>query len=170
MTFTTHAFSQLHSFPLPSSLGQIVDPQSLADQLDFVIADAVVPQLDAASKESAIEALVDRLTETGALPASQRDEVLAAVLKREAASTTAIGHGIAIPHAKHRAVQQVIAAVAFCPAGVRFDGHDGRTVHLVILLVSPENDHAAHLGALRRLSLHLLAAATRSPGYHAVAV
>jgi mannitol/fructose-specific phosphotransferase system IIA component (Ntr-type) len=153
----------------PPSLGPTIDLRSLAAQLDFVIADAVLPELYAPTKEAAIQTLVDRLAESGAVPAIQRDEVLDAVLKREAASATAIGHGIAIPHAKHHAARQVVAAVAFCPDGIHFGGRDGLAVQLIILLVSPENDHAAHLGALRRLSQHLLAATrTRSP--HAVAV
>jgi PTS system fructose-specific IIA component/PTS system nitrogen regulatory IIA component len=151
------------------SIGQAVDLRSLAAQLDFVVADAVLPELYAANKEAAIQALVDRLAETGAVPAVQRDEVLAAVLKREAVSTTAVGSGVAIPHAKHHAVRQVVAAVAFCPDGIRFGGQDGTSVQLIILMVSPEHDHTAHLDALSLLSQHLLASA-RTPSHHAVAV
>lgn len=169
MTRTTSNVPNSRPSPSPPSLGRAVDLASLAAELDFVIADAVVPQLAAPSKEAAIQALVDRLAETGAVPATRRDEVLAAVLKREAASATDVGHGIAIPHAKHGAVQRVVAAVAFCPAGVCFGGRDGQPVQLIILLVSPENDHAAHLGALRLLSQHLLAT-HRPASYHAVAV
>ena len=169
MTIATCAFPNSTLHVDPQSIGQAIDLWSLAAQLDFVIADAVLPELYAASKEAAIQTLVDRLAESGAVPAVQRDDILAAVLKREAASATAVGHGIAIPHAKHHAVQQVVAAVAFCPAGIPFGGRDGLAVQLIILLVSPENDHAAHLGALSLLSQHLLAAA-RTPSHHAVAV
>ena len=169
MTIATRAFPNSDQHNAPQSLGQTVDLQSLAAQLDFVIADAVLPQLYAASKEAAIQALVARLADSGAVPAVQRDEVLAAVLKREAASPTAVGHGIAIPHAKHPAVRQVVAAVAFCPDGIPFGGRDDLAVQLIILLVSPENDHAAHLRALRLLPQRLLAAA-RPPSHHAVAV
>ena len=169
MTIATCAFPNPSQPNAPQSIGQTVDLRSLAAQLDFVIADAVLPELYAANKEAAIQALVDRLAETGAVPAVQRDEVLAAVLKREAVSSTAVGSGVAIPHAKHHAVRQVVAAVAFCPDGIRFGGRDGLAVQLIILLVSPENDHAAHLDALSLLSQHLLAA-TRTPSHHAVAV
>ena len=112
MTIATCAFPNPSQHNAPQSLGPTVDLRSLAAQLDFVIADAVVPELYAVNKEAAIQALVGRLAETGAVPAVQRDKVLAAVLKREAASSTAVGHGIAIPHAKHHAVRRVVAAVA----------------------------------------------------------
>ena len=169
MTIATCAFPNPSQPNAPQSLGPTVDLRSLATQLDFVIAEAVLPGLYAVNKDAAIQALVGRLVDTGAVPAVQRDDVLAAVLKREAASPTAVGSGIAIPHAKHHAVRQVVAAVAFCPDGIPFDGLDGLAVHLIILLVSPEDDHAAHLGALRLLSQQLLAAA-RTPSHHAVAV
>ena len=169
MTIATRVFSDPDQHNTQPSIGRAVDLRSLAAGLDFVIADAVLPELYAASKEAAIQALVDRLAETGAVPAVQRDEVLAAVLKREAVSPTAVGSGVAIPHAKHHAVRKVVAAVAFCPNGIRFGSRDGTAVQLIILLVSPEHDHAAHLDALSLLSQHLLAAA-RTPSHHAVAV
>ncbi len=169
MTIATRIFADPNQTHAQPSIGQAVDLRSLAAQLDFVIADAVLPELRVTNKEAAIRALVDRLTETGAVPAVQRDEVLAAVLKREAVSPTAVGSGVAIPHAKHHAVRQVVAAVAFCPDGIRFGGQDGTAVQLIILLVSPEHDHTAHLDALSLLSQHLLAA-TLTPSHHAVAV
>ena len=136
-----------------------IDLRRLATQLDFVLADAVLPELRAASKEAAIRALVDRLAEVGAVPEVERDEIFAAVLRGESICPTAVGLGVAIPHAKHRTVRQVVAAIALCPDGVRFGGRDGLAVQLIILLISPESDHAAHLDALRRLAQHLLAAA-----------
>jgi PTS system fructose-specific IIA component/PTS system nitrogen regulatory IIA component len=169
MTHSTCAVSLHSQSSSLQSIGQTVDLPTLAAQLDFVVADAVFPELYATSKEAAIQALVDRLVETGAVPAVQRDDVLAAVLHREAVGSTAVGSGVAIPHTKHHAVRNVVAAVAFCPNGICFGSRDGLAVQLIILLVSPEHGHAAHLEALSLLSQHLLAA-TRTPSHHAVAV
>ncbi len=145
-----------------STIGSAMDVQDLASRLDFIVADAILPGLRVQSKEAAIQALVYRLIDAGAIPDALRDEVLAAVLRREAISPTAIGQGIAIPHAKHPGVPRVVAAVASCPDGIFFGGQYGTDVHLIVLLVSPEDNATAYLKALSELS-QLLLTGTRSP-------
>lgn len=145
----------------------VFDVRSLASQLDFVAADAVLPELRAADKETVIRTLVHCLADAGVVADDERDEVTSAVLRRESSSPTAIGHGIAIPHAKHPGVQRVVAAIAHCPEGIPFGGPYGDAVHLIILLVSPDGSSTPYLQALSELSHQLLA--TQSDGCHAVA-
>ena len=142
------------------------DVRSLASKLDFVAADAVLPELCAADKETVIRTLVHCLADAGAVADAERDEVLSAVLRRESISPTAIGHGIAIPHARHPGVQRVVAGIAYCPEGIVFGGRYGSDVHLIILLVSPENSPTAYLQALSELSQRLLAT-TQTDRYEA---
>lgn len=133
-----------------------VEPQPAWDQLvaefAFVLPKAVAPHLRAASKQEAIEVLVDLLVNAGGIPSESRDELLAAVLRREELASTGFGEGVAIPHAKHAGVSQVVGALGYCPDGLDFASLDGRPVHLIVLVVSPAGDSRAHLLALEAAS------------------
>lgn len=107
------------------------------------------------SKAQAIEAILDKLVGAEALHERHRHEVLAAILKREELGSTGIGHGLAIPHAQHPGVGNLLGAVARFSAGVNFDSLDGQPVNLVCLLVSPEGRPGGYMGVLEALSRRL---------------
>lgn len=90
--------------------------------------------------------LVDALCEAHGL--SDRDRILSAVSDREAKMSTAVGQGIAIPHARVESATGLCAAVAVCPAGLDFPSPDGLPVRLVVLLVSPPSAAGLHVKAL----------------------
>ncbi len=62
--------------------------------------DTIIMDLTASDKEAVIDELVERLEKAGRL--NSQAEFKEAILKREAQSTTGIGEGIAIPHAKNK--------------------------------------------------------------------
>jgi len=107
------------------------------------------------TKGQAITAILDRLVEVGALEAEYRQEVLAAILKREELGSTAIGRGVAIPNATYPGVGGIIGALASFPAGVEFDRLDGEPVDLVCLLVSPTDRPGEHLRVLEAVARRL---------------
>jgi nitrogen PTS system EIIA component len=107
------------------------------------------------TKEQAIAAMLDRLVEAGSLEAAHRPGVLAAILKREELGSTAIGHGAAIPHAKHPGVGGTLGAIVDFPAGVEFDSLDGSLVRRVCLLLSHPDRPGEHLRILETVSRHL---------------
>lgn len=107
------------------------------------------------TKAQAITAIVDRLVEDRALEKEHRQEVLAAILKREQLGSTGIGRGVAIPHTKHPGVGSVLGVVASFPAGVEFDSVDGEPVHLVCLLVCPTSRVGDHLRVLEAVARQL---------------
>jgi len=129
--------------------------QEFAAQFNFVVPEAVLPQLDARTKHEAIGAMVRRLAATDAIPHDQQEAIAAAVLHREELGTTGIGRGVAIPHAKHIAVERVVGALAYSQAGIDFDSIDGEHVHLICLLLSPPGRSAEHVLALQALSRQL---------------
>ena len=69
--------------------------------------------------------------------------------------TTGIGNGVAIPHAKHPAVDRVVATVGVGETGVDFGSLDGRSTRVFFLLVSPPDAPQDHLQALETVSRHL---------------
>ena len=85
-----------------------------------------------------------------------------AVLERETASTTGLGKGIAIPHAKSRAVIRPGLSAQVIPNGVDFASLDGRPVYIIFLIAVPDTREDIHLDILARLSALLLEADFRA--------
>jgi fructose PTS system EIIBC or EIIC component len=110
--------------------------------------------LASSQKADAIEELVTVLATAGKL--NNRTEFTEAIFKREEQSTTGIGEGIAIPHAKTSAVKQAAIAFGRSRAGVNYESLDGQPSHLFFMIAAPEGANNTHLEALSRLSTILL--------------
>lgn len=106
------------------------------------------------SKEAAISSLVDILARSGCI--NDVNRFREAVLDRERKSSTGLGEGIAIPHAKSHGVTRPGLATMVVPRGVDFDSVDGEPVHLLFLIASPHQASDAHLDVLARLSTLLI--------------
>lgn len=105
------------------------------------------------SKEAAIDRLIALQKEGGNLrdPAVYRREILA----REASGSTAVGDGIAIPHAKTDAVLRPGLAAMTVPDGVDYAALDGQPSRLFFMIAAP-NDGDVHLEVLSRLMTMLM--------------
>lgn len=106
------------------------------------------------SKEAAISKLVEILAATGCI--NDINRFREAVFDRERKSSTGLGEGIAIPHAKSRGVTRPGLAAMVVPSGVDFDSIDGEPVHLIFMIASPHQASDAHLDVLARLSTLLI--------------
>ena len=76
--------------------------------------------------------------------------ILAHVLEREGLSSTAVDHGIAIPHAHCEQVEGVVAALGVSRQGLDYDAPDGQPVHLVFLILASPEATPAYLSVLGR--------------------
>lgn len=119
---------------------------------DVVTEDLVLLDLQATSRDNAIQELVQLLAHRGRIGSSDVEALTAAMLKREHLGSTAIGHGVAIPHAKAECADGFMAAFGRSTGGIEFSAIDGKPVHLVFLLVSPADSQSAHLKALAHIS------------------
>ncbi len=122
---------------------------------DFVCFKAVIPQLIATDRDGAIAELVTSLDKAGKLGKGNREEIIKAVIKREKEASTGMGKGVAVPHVKHPAVKNMVAAVGLSSGGIDFSALDKKPVHSVILLISPEGDPDKHLQAMENVFKHL---------------
>lgn len=119
---------------------------------DLMIKETMIMNLRAEQKEDAIDELIASLTAHGRIndPAAFKE----AILKREEESSTGIGGGIAMPHAKTRAVNEPTVVFAKSEKGVDFEALDGEPAHLFFMIAAPEgaaNTHLRTLAALSRL-------------------
>lgn len=74
------------------------------------------------------------------------------VLEREKLGSTGIGEGIAIPHGKMKGIDSILCAFGRSKEGVDFDAIDGKPVHIVFLLLAPEDSAGLHIQMLSRIS------------------
>ncbi|HTM45375.1 MAG TPA: PTS sugar transporter subunit IIA [Polyangiaceae bacterium] len=109
-------------------------------------------------KASAIRLLAELLA-----PALHTDaqEVERMLLEREQLQSTAIGEGVAIPHAAMDAIADRAAALVLCPQGVEFDSLDGQPAQIILGVVGPRQATAEHLRVLARVSRLLRSKDTR---------
>src|ERR1700738_1672913 len=119
---------------------------------EFVIREAISANLAANQKEAAIREMVENLRLAGYLKNNEAEDVVKAILKRELLSSTGIGDGVAIPHAKHPSVERLIGTVAVSPQGVPFDSVDNDSVYVLVMLISPQARPREHLRALEGAS------------------
>jgi mannitol/fructose-specific phosphotransferase system IIA component (Ntr-type) len=122
---------------------------------DFVVRDAILPDLHAVNKEGVIREMVEGLRAAGNFKSGDPEEVVKAILKRELLGSTGIGRGVAIPHTKHPMVEKLVGTVALSKAGVSFDSLDGEPVYVFVMLVSPQDRPGDHLRALENVSRSL---------------
>lgn len=118
--------------------------------LDLLDRDNVKVELEATDKEEAIAELIDLLARTGRI--SDRNGALDAVMVRENQQTTGIGGGVAVPHAKHKSIQKLTAALGVTRAGVDFDAADAKPVHVVFLILAREDAPGPHIQALAEIA------------------
>jgi len=118
---------------------------------EFVVRDAIIPVLTATTKDGVIREMVQKLQSVGPCSGCDTDDVVRAILRREQLSSTGIGRHIAIPHTKHGGVERLVGAVALSQNGVPFESIDGQPVHVLVLLISPQDRPGDHLRALENI-------------------
>ncbi len=118
--------------------------------VDFVRPELVMPDLAATAKVDVIDELAGHLA--AHVPGLDHATLVRALKERERLASTAIDQGVAIPHAKLRALPHLVGLVGRKLDGVDFDSMDGRPTHLFFVLIAPENSTGVHLKALARIS------------------
>ncbi|MHC4545345.1 MAG: PTS sugar transporter subunit IIA [Planctomycetota bacterium] len=118
---------------------------------DFVCFDALIPELQAQDRNGAMAELVSALDKAGQLGKGNCEEITKAMIKREKEASTGMGKGIAVPHVKHKAVKDVVAAVGCSSAGIDFSSLDKQPVYSVILLISPMDNPDRHLQTMEHV-------------------
>ena|SRR5579883_880218 len=116
---------------------------------ELVDRESVLVPLGARNATQAIASLVDALP----VPARARDLLRKRMLEREAAGSTGIGCGVALPHALCPGLAEPVVAVGRAATPLDFKSPDGAPVTLAFAVATPERDPSCHLYPLASLSL-----------------
>ena len=116
--------------------------------------DIMIMDLQAATKEAAIDEMIRSLHKNGVV--QDAEEFKEAILNREAQSSTGLGDGIAMPHAKTKAVNEPAVLFAKSTKGVEYESLDGQPAYLFFMIAVPEGANDTHLQTLASLSKLLI--------------
>ena len=121
---------------------------------DLLIKDAMIMDLQATDKKGAIDEMVQKMFDAGRI--SDIETYKEGILAREAQTSTGLGDGIAMPHAKNAAVKEATVLFAKSQAGVDYEALDGQPTYLFFMIAAPEGANDTHLQALAALSRQLI--------------
>jgi len=119
--------------------------------IDFLHEEHIVVGLQAETKEAAIEQLVDHLRRTHEL-AVDRERLLLGVLEREREHSTCVGDGLAIPQGPLEDGDAIVGVMGISRVGLPFATPDGRPVHCMVLLATPEAEYDRYLEVFAALA------------------
>ena len=121
--------------------------------IEFLVEDYILPNIKSKTKQEVIKELVDFFIKSHKGTAELRDEILKSVTERENLSSTAIGHGIAIPHGTIKEGPIIWGALGLSRTGIEFDAIDKKPVHLFVLIITPiDHKNDLHLAVLSEIS------------------
>ena len=121
---------------------------------DVLRKDVMLLDLQATSKEAVIDEMITSLVDKGYV--TDFEVFKTGILNREAQTTTGIGDGIAMPHAKNAAVKVATVLFAKSNKGVDYASLDGQPTDLFFMIAAPEGANDTHLAALAELSKYLM--------------
>ena len=121
---------------------------------DLLIKDAMIMDLQATDKKGAIDEMVQKMFDAGRI--SDIETYKEGILAREAQTSTGLGDGIAMPHAKNAAVKEATVLFAKSAKGVDYEALDGQPTYLFFMIAAPEGANDTHLQALAALSRQLI--------------
>ena len=121
---------------------------------DVLRKDVMLLDLQATSKEAVIDEMITSLVDKGYV--TDFEVFKTGILNREAQTTTGLGDGIAMPHAKNAAVKVATVLFAKSNKGVDYASLDGQPTDLFFMIAAPEGANDTHLAALAELSKYLM--------------
>lgn len=116
---------------------------------EFLDRSAISVRVNATNKKKALAVIAEIAARNFNLDAS---EVLDALVEREAAGSTGVGYGVAVPHARLEGLERMRGVFVRIEHPVEFEAVDDQPVDLLFALFAPRNAGAEHLRALARVS------------------
>lgn len=117
---------------------------------DILSPDSMIMELKAKNKEDAIKEMADLEVATDIV--NDEDAFIKSIWARENESTTGIGGGIAMPHARNKSINKARVLFAKSKEGIDYNSLDGQPVHLFFMITAPDGADNTHLQALAKLS------------------
>lgn len=125
---------------------------------DLLDKNLIIAPLVGKTKLEVLDELITKLVQYKKL--NNKDEILQAVLERESLGSTGLTDGVAIPHAKTKAVDKLYLVIGIAPEAIDFEAIDGELSQFFFLVLAPEKEASAHIEVLASI-----ARTTSSPSF-----
>ena len=116
---------------------------------DILDRGAIAARARAPNKRQALTAVAEIAARNFGLDAGI---ILEALSEREAAGSTGVGYGVAVPHARLAGLDRMRGVFVRLDVPVEFESVDEQPVDLIFALFAPPNASSEHLRALARVS------------------
>ena len=112
---------------------------------DFLSSKTYAGELRGVTMHDAIRELAENVAQAAGL---EPGVLSGATLEREEIASTALGNGVAVPHARIADAKAFFVGAGISRTGIDFNAPDGKPAHVLFLLVSPQQDGGAQLEIL----------------------
>ncbi len=110
---------------------------------DFLTLSQVIYDLKSLTKIQALEELLAVLEKKNLI--QNKKPILTRIIDRERLDSTAIGHGVALPHARVNTGGDITGVIGRSKTGIEFDAIDDKKVHIIILVIWNPSRFSLHL-------------------------
>ena len=117
---------------------------------DYIEVDTINLNLESKNKNAVIKELYGNLKKTNLI--KDEEQGLNDILAREEMGSTGIGKRIALPHAKTKAVDELIVTFGISRNGIAYNSVDDENVNIFFMFLCPENKTREYLKVLARIS------------------
>lgn len=117
---------------------------------DFLDIDLLHADISASDARDFLQKMVVTLVRCQAI--SDEAEAIEKILAREKVMSTGIGGGVAIPHARCASLNRTVLSIALSKEGIDFKALDGNPVHIVFLILGPQDSAALHVKLLAQIA------------------
>ncbi|EKV55927.1 PTS sugar transporter subunit IIA [Brachyspira hampsonii] len=118
--------------------------------IDYINKDSIMIDVQETDKERLLSKMVERLDECKLL--INKNDAEHAIMAREQLMSTGVGNGIAIPHAKTDAVENIVLSVATIKNGINYKSVDKKKVFAVFMLLAPKTSASENLKVLTAIA------------------
>ena len=119
---------------------------------NYLTRQQILTDVRSTGKPGILEELTQVLIDQGRAPADRREEIIAGLVEREELTSTGLGYGLALPHIKTNAVNEIQIVVGRSVSGIDFASLDGKLTHLFFLVLAPPEMTAEYLKVISIIS------------------
>lgn len=123
---------------------------------DLLKKELMILDLDAVSKDQAIDELASKFYENGYV--ESKEEFAKGLKAREERGSTALGDGVAIPHSKNKTVKEPAVLFARKKDGLDYEALDGEDTFIFFAIAAPDGENNLHVETLAELSKMIMKA------------
>jgi nitrogen PTS system EIIA component len=118
--------------------------------IDKITENVIKVPLESTTKQDVLGELLDIVVHAGKV--KDRAAAYNALLERESRGSTGLEKGVAVPHTKTEAVDELTVAIGLAPAGIDFDAADGQPSRIFFLLLASPHQAGPHIEALSEIA------------------